>query len=317
MFELDDTIINNKNDRKSLQVIYNKKPIYVCHYQNGQKALVSYGRIKEFNQSSLYHLCDTQKGSSGAPILSLDKNRLIGIHIGGKINKINEGVLILDCINEFINIFNQKKNIINIAPNVQTLGNQNNKNLKLKFEQLEEITEPSRKKNQNFLNEEMVLKRNKSFIQKESFLKNKKFKKINNYQQIQNKNNNFNYNNKNNINLINKGNIIFNNILRSRTPIQQNNKYNYNNGINNNIPILNVIPNNYINNNKVPYNNIHNYNNINNNRIKVNYLNYNNNIVKNINSFRNYNNNLNINNNLYNQNYLNQNKVNIVYTLPI
>ena len=322
-FELDESIINKNNDRQSLQVIYKKKPIYTCHYQNGQRALVSYGRIIELNQSSLYHLCDTQNGSSGAPILSLDKNRVIGMHIGcGKITndkRNNEGVLILDCINDFINFLNQKMKKINIVPKIQISRNPN-----LKFEQLEETSEPFRKQNQNILNKENTLKRSKSFIQNESLYNN-------NYKQIQNQNNNFNNNNKNNfinnqnkkifIPQKNKGNIIFNNRLRNKKPIGQNIN-NFNNGINNNIPTLNVIPNNYINNNNVvqnvPYKNIYNNNYINNNMNQANYLNYNINIPNNVNNFGNYNNNLNINNNLYNQNYyyVNQNNPNILYTSP-
>ena len=71
---------------------------------NGENILVSYGIIKDINEEKgIFHTCNTDKGSSGAPILSLKNNKLIGIHYGSpNIKKeYNYGTLIIYAIIEF------------------------------------------------------------------------------------------------------------------------------------------------------------------------------------------------------------------------
>ena len=53
---------------------YNNKIIYILHYPEGN--------ISNFSKNNIYHLCSTEVGSSGAPILNLDTFKLIGVHRG-------------------------------------------------------------------------------------------------------------------------------------------------------------------------------------------------------------------------------------------
>ena len=59
-----------------------KETIYILQYPLGDKAFVSYGIIKsieEINEYNFNHICSTNEGSSGSPILNKD-NKVIGIH---------------------------------------------------------------------------------------------------------------------------------------------------------------------------------------------------------------------------------------------
>ena len=58
--------------------------------------------------NKIKHKCDTDYGSSGSPILLLEKNKVIGIHCG-KINNFNYGTLLTNSIKEFQNM---SKNIL-------------------------------------------------------------------------------------------------------------------------------------------------------------------------------------------------------------
>ena len=57
--------------------------IYVLHYPNGGKPSISFGYgLERLNNYDIKHLCNTNHGSSGGPILSLLTNKIIGIHKG-------------------------------------------------------------------------------------------------------------------------------------------------------------------------------------------------------------------------------------------
>jgi V8-like Glu-specific endopeptidase len=72
-----------------------KKSIYILHYPNCGKSSVSYGIIKKLQNSDISHLCSTEKGSSGSPILNLTNNKVIGIHRGSFDNfKFNKGSIL-------------------------------------------------------------------------------------------------------------------------------------------------------------------------------------------------------------------------------
>ena len=74
--ELDDRIFNENIN------IYNKT-IYILQYYNilhSQKASVSYGILKNIEEYNIIHYCNTTYGSSGSPILNLEKQKIIGIH---------------------------------------------------------------------------------------------------------------------------------------------------------------------------------------------------------------------------------------------
>jgi len=106
--EIDDNILELDCKRKS---------IYILHYPKDKK-LVSYGLMKDIlNGKKISHYCNTERGSSGSPILSLNNFKVIGVHFGGSGNKnikSNFGTFIKYVINEFYNKYqNENKNKYN------------------------------------------------------------------------------------------------------------------------------------------------------------------------------------------------------------
>ena len=85
--------------------LLNKKSVYLLHYPHGNLLEYSSGLIKGFfadEKFSFLHSCQTQKGSSGSPIINLLIHKVIGIHRGYKENlKYNIGTLLKEPINDF------------------------------------------------------------------------------------------------------------------------------------------------------------------------------------------------------------------------
>ena len=106
--EIEEDIINkNKNE---LELEYRNSSIYILHYLNEVK--VSYGIINSIINEDINHYCNTDHGSSGSPILSLNTFKVIGIHCGSSIrSNFNKGILIKNILNEFYN-YNNNNNII-------------------------------------------------------------------------------------------------------------------------------------------------------------------------------------------------------------
>ena len=74
--ELDDNLLSNKSE-----LIYEDTSIYILHFPMSKEINVSYGYgIKEKDKNNIMHKCKTAMGSSGAPILNLSTNKVIGIH---------------------------------------------------------------------------------------------------------------------------------------------------------------------------------------------------------------------------------------------
>ena len=86
--------------------VKNKKEIYIPQYPQG-KLSISYGFIKKYIDNNIIHLCSTESGAGGGPIININTNKVIGIHAGGNSNKSNFGYLLKDIIEEYSNI---KKN---------------------------------------------------------------------------------------------------------------------------------------------------------------------------------------------------------------
>ena len=64
--EIDQNIFKNNSE-----VSYKNEQIYILHYPDGDKASISYGnRFEKINDFDFKHLCNTEIGSSGGPILS-------------------------------------------------------------------------------------------------------------------------------------------------------------------------------------------------------------------------------------------------------
>jgi len=104
--ELDEKEINK--NKENIELEYGNKSIYILHYPKG-KLNVSFGLMKSIiDNKKIYHFCNTEDGSSGGPILSLEGFKVIGIHFGynNQSNfKINCGTFIkyaIDLFNTFI-----------------------------------------------------------------------------------------------------------------------------------------------------------------------------------------------------------------------
>ena len=99
--QIDASVNKEKNFLKNY---YKKHPIYIINYKNGDIVYSSYGLLKGINENTneIYHLCCTEKGSSGSPILSLKSNMVIGLHKGANKNyDFNVGILMKDIKDEF------------------------------------------------------------------------------------------------------------------------------------------------------------------------------------------------------------------------
>jgi hypothetical protein len=104
--EVDEDIINQKKD--ILNLTFQKQSIYILHYPGGKNVEVSYGLSINIDEENITHNCNTLDGSSGAPILSLESFKVIGIHYGGiKSNnmKYNKGTFIKYPISEYNKYF--------------------------------------------------------------------------------------------------------------------------------------------------------------------------------------------------------------------
>ena len=113
---------NNKDfSNNHLNNLYKDESLYILNYLGGKEIVISYGFLRKIEESKIYHKCSTDKGSSGSPILSLENNRLIGIHYGGSNNfNFNLGTLIAFPIMEF-RIINTNNNSIKKTLNSMTI----------------------------------------------------------------------------------------------------------------------------------------------------------------------------------------------------
>ena len=78
--EIDENIYNNNINFYNE---YKNKIAYILHYPEGNFSTFSKNYIIDVDKdNNIYHLCATEGGSSGAPILNLDTFKVIGIHQG-------------------------------------------------------------------------------------------------------------------------------------------------------------------------------------------------------------------------------------------
>ena len=62
---------------------YEQQSIYILHYPGRSNISISFGcGIEHSNKFDIKHLCNTEGGSSGGPIINLTTNKVIGIHKG-------------------------------------------------------------------------------------------------------------------------------------------------------------------------------------------------------------------------------------------
>ena len=110
--EVDEEIFSNNDD---INYIYTLKSIYALGYPKG-KLMVSYGVIKnigDIDDFKLIHLCKTDEGGSGSPLLNINNGKVIGIHTMLKSHRFYYGTF----LNYPINEFNNDINLIRIVKN--------------------------------------------------------------------------------------------------------------------------------------------------------------------------------------------------------
>ena len=98
--ELDDQIFkDNPND------LFRGKSIYLIGHPKGGMPTYAMGLVKDIDEDNyeIRHLCKTNPGSSGCPIINLNNNRVIGLHKGAAKNgqNWNVGILLKEPINHF------------------------------------------------------------------------------------------------------------------------------------------------------------------------------------------------------------------------
>ena len=110
--ELDDNVINDYN------CTFIKNSIYTIHYpyQNeSDKVAVSYGVVKDkyAETDDFQHYCQTERGSSGAPILTTSNNKVIGIHKLKPVDtNFNIGLFLSKAVKIFIEKYNEQNKTI-------------------------------------------------------------------------------------------------------------------------------------------------------------------------------------------------------------
>ena len=76
--DIDENIFEDNSEN-----YYENESIYILHYANAEEAKISFGKgLEKVNDYDIKHLCHTEPGSSGGPILSRMTNKVIGIHKG-------------------------------------------------------------------------------------------------------------------------------------------------------------------------------------------------------------------------------------------
>ena len=107
--------IDNQVFQDNPNYIYGSKTVYLIHYPQGKEPEYSIGVIKSIEEDNFTfrHLCRTEPGSSGCPIINLANNRVIGVHKGAAENgkNWNLGTFIQEPILKFISLI--KDNINN------------------------------------------------------------------------------------------------------------------------------------------------------------------------------------------------------------
>ena len=138
--ELDENIMKKGGNK-----LYINNTIYIIQYPGGKRLGVSYGILNGIYEDKEYnfnHLCCTEEGSSGSPIINIINNKVIGIHKESEKN-YNKGLFINYAIEDFINKNNiNKKDIIkelNENFNLNLKDNDNLEKLDLRYKEISNI----------------------------------------------------------------------------------------------------------------------------------------------------------------------------------
>ena len=111
--ELDDKINQKKKSLNNVYASPNSNSLYIIHYPKGENIVVSYGILLRIANEKIHHKCNTETGSSGSPIISLNTFKVVGIHSGNTHKNFNKGIFIKYAINKFNNGDNEESNSSN------------------------------------------------------------------------------------------------------------------------------------------------------------------------------------------------------------
>ena len=129
--------------------------IYIIYYEKEAKSDYSIGTIKHIiDRYKIEHNCQSNLGSLGNPIINLNNNRVIGIHLGEiKSKNYNFGKLLKDPIIKFNEKSNQYLNENNIENNDNNLNDEKDEiTLIYKNEILKDKSWDDNKESDNFTN---------------------------------------------------------------------------------------------------------------------------------------------------------------------
>ena len=144
--EIDENIFNINSENT-----YKNEQIYLLHYPNSGQASISYGNgIEKISEYNIKHLCNTQPGSSGGPILSRLTDKVIGIHkacINKKNDRYNIGTFLKFPLNDL-----NKENITIKNKEIKIEGPYRNYKTQKKIN-LKEKSADENNKNENKINE--------------------------------------------------------------------------------------------------------------------------------------------------------------------
>ena len=133
-----------KIDDDEIKEKLKKKSIYIIQYPRDE-ICVSYGIINFFNDFNVNYFCNTEEGSSGSPILSLESFKIIGIHKQSNNNRgYNTGTLLKKAIEDFKNkclaeINNNNNNFKNNEKKLNNIKENSDFNFPIKISNLNEM----------------------------------------------------------------------------------------------------------------------------------------------------------------------------------
>ena len=93
--------MHTEKEEEEFKLIRIKKTVYTLQILSYGK-VVSYGIIQKFGEFTIHHLCSTERGSTGSPILDLRNNKVIGMHLQyNSYSENNIGTFLLYPIKDF------------------------------------------------------------------------------------------------------------------------------------------------------------------------------------------------------------------------
>ena len=110
--ELDDIIVDDIISGKNKNEVFIEENIYILEYVKGELNYSTgiLSNTDENNKILLRHTCGTGSGSAGSPILNVETNRVIGIHLSKVMNKsYGLGTFLNYLLKEFISLHTNQK----------------------------------------------------------------------------------------------------------------------------------------------------------------------------------------------------------------